>query len=264
MGNQTRIKENKMKKILGIVMGLGLACVANADIIAGYDFGDGTATTAVTTEATGVTATDVTASGADWETLTVIGDNTGEAASGTTFGSTAGGALSTLSTGLRTTSWDAAMTASDYASFSVNTDSTDDRLNLSGLSVDTSIAGVNAAESFQIWYLADATGSEDADYWIANATALTLDDDSTYVSTGTQSLGEWDSLFVDLSGITALQDVDSAEFRIVYRGGSSQSASSRTNIDNLVLEGTVIPEPATIGLLGLGTAALLVFRRRMA
>jgi len=73
----------------------------------------------------------------------------------------------------------------------------------------------------------------------------------------------------DVSGVAALQNVATAtEFRIYtwkdYGGnriGIGKTWSGLTG-DDLVVDGTVIPEPATMGLFGLAAAGMLWFRKR--
>lgn len=70
---------------------------------------------------------------------------------------------------------------------------------------------------------------------------------------------------VDLSGVTALQDLtdETVEFRFLL--GDDSGATSRIHVlDNIVLNGdvTVVPEPSATALLGLGGLALVLRRRR--
>jgi hypothetical protein len=75
----------------------------------------------------------------------------------------------------------------------------------------------------------------------------------------------------DLSGITTLNNNPNAVFRILFNGASSATGSTR--IDNLLVEGTLLPrdlpptatpEPATFALLGAGLTGMLsqLSRRR--
>jgi hypothetical protein len=66
----------------------------------------------------------------------------------------------------------------------------------------------------------------------------------------------------DSTAWTDLQNGDVVAVSFTLRDGPSGPAT--ITYDNLYLDGTVsvIPEPATIGLLGVGTVALLAYRRR--
>lgn len=68
---------------------------------------------------------------------------------------------------------------------------------------------------------------------------------------------------IDLASVPALSAGDSIEFRIAF-GDNSSSASTQkaVYVDNVTLEGAVVPEPASLGLLGLAGLGLLR-RRRM-
>lgn len=70
------------------------------------------------------------------------------------------------------------------------------------------------------------------------------------------------SYSVDLSSLDFLDAGETIEFRLAFtdnRGGSTSTMGHY--LDNVMLEG-VIPEPTSIGLLGLAGAGLLVRRRR--
>jgi len=86
---------------------------------------------------------------------------------------------------------------------------------------------------------------------------------STESSAGTGSIHQgWSSTpmnTIDLSTIPALQNItDIVTFRIAALGGSNDNKIWR--LDNVTLTGEVIPEPATVCLLGLGGLLLRMKR----
>lgn len=72
----------------------------------------------------------------------------------------------------------------------------------------------------------------------------------------------------DLSGEAALQDVASAtEFRIYFNSAEGNRMAigktwSGLTGDDLRVDGSVIPEPSTLALVGLASAGMLLFRKR--
>ena len=67
---------------------------------------------------------------------------------------------------------------------------------------------------------------------------------------------------VDLSGISALDNQANVSLRFTLDGGSASAGNNR--MDNMVLTGEAVPEPATMTLLGLGIAAFAARKRRNA
>ncbi len=68
---------------------------------------------------------------------------------------------------------------------------------------------------------------------------------------------------IDLLSMPLLGENDSIEFRLVFGDNSSvQTSSKGAYIDNLVLRGSVIPEPAGLGLSGIVGVALMRRRAR--
>jgi hypothetical protein len=90
------------------------------------------------------------------------------------------------------------------------------------------------------------------------------------VSAGTQTILNTSSQLFTFDGTNSTINnaagngttVKSVEFCLVFTGGQSNGANGQTTIDNIVLGGTVIPEPATVvgGLLGV--LGLCWFQRR--
>jgi hypothetical protein len=65
---------------------------------------------------------------------------------------------------------------------------------------------------------------------------------------------------VDLTGIGAVANQSSVTLRYAVDGASSNSGNNR--IDNLQINATAIPEPATLALAGLGLLGVVTVRRR--
>ncbi len=237
------------------MLGLGLACVANAEVIAGYDFGTpSSGTLGPTIVAAGASANQIDGVGGanDFVLQQTIGDNTGYAASGVLFGSTEAGNFSGTANDCNEASLAGAITGSDYVTFTVTADAAG-TLTVTNLSVAAAIAGNKSAEKFNI--LAQVNGGTT---WDA-ANALTIDQ----TITASQGLNDWDDYSLDLSGDSAFQNIDSVEFRIYMWGGWGSTSSSRTDFDQIVVEGT-IPEPATLGLFAALGTVIVFIRRQMA
>ena len=209
----------------------------HADIIAGYDFGSvggGTSTLNATTVASGVSTTAVDGFGAagGWVLQTTLGDNTGFAASGTAFGATDAGNFSGAGNGATGASLADAISDGDYVNFTITAD-LPGTLNVSGFSIAGTIAHLTnnrPAEFFNV--IAQPNGGST---WDASGALFASDQEIVT----TQGLKDWDDFFVDLSGNFNLQGVDSVEFRVYFWGGSGGSSSSRTNYDQIVVEGSI-------------------------
>ncbi|MFC7338747.1 beta strand repeat-containing protein [Haloferula chungangensis] len=221
---------------LGAVL-LGGLSSANADILAGYDFGSagsGTNTLSATTVASGASASAVSGAGAasDFILQTTLGDNTGFAASGTAFGATDAGNFSGTANDATGEDLATAIADGDYVTVTVTAD-VPGTLNVSGFSIAAAIANLTngrPAEFFNV--VAQVNGGNT---WEASGALFPADQEITVV----QGLGDWDDFYVDLSSNSALQGVDSVEFRVYFWGGSSDSSSSRTNYDQIVVEGSI-------------------------
>lgn len=70
---------------------------------------------------------------------------------------------------------------------------------------------------------------------------------------------------INLSAIPLLGPTDSIEFRLAFGDNSNSNTSSKgVYLDNLILVGDIVPEPAGAALLGLAGTAGLLRRRRSA
>lgn len=166
--------------------------------------------------------------------------------------------LSAIQNDAAVTSLAAAITASDYFSFTITPDA-GKSVNYSSLFLRYSIgANVRPAQS-QFTLLSSKTGFTAADGLASFLSFEMLGATASGFGTGT----------FDLSGVTGLQGVSEAvEFRIYVH--SVQGSMTRVAIgqlygtngtDDLVLSGTVIPEPATVGMLSLGALVACLVRR---
>jgi hypothetical protein len=84
---------------------------------------------------------------------------------------------------------------------------------------------------------------------------LTINGVSTTTGAGQTILNTSSQLFTFNSSNSTINDAaltGNVEFCLVFTGGQSNGANGQTTIDNIVLGGTVIPEPTTVagGLLG--------------
>lgn len=153
----------------------------------------------------------------------------------------------------------AAITANDYFSFTVTPDA-GKSVNYSDLFLRYSVAANVQPATTVFTLMSDVTGF----------TALDgIDTVSATHSSGTSIVGT-DTF--DISGVAALQNVaSSVEFRLYVHNASGNMTRVAighlfygNGTDDLVLNGTVIPEPATMGLFGFASAGLLWWRKRFA
>ncbi|MFP4356559.1 MAG: PEP-CTERM sorting domain-containing protein [Phycisphaerae bacterium] len=100
------------------------------------------------------------------------------------------------------------------------------------------------------------------DEWFVQSSATSGDIATGGITTNVDGNGTWTLADVDLSGITELQGQDQVTFTVGFRGVSTGPTTSTTRIDKIQVEGTVVPEPATMALLGLGGLGMLIRRKR--
>ena len=219
-----------------MVVALGLVQEVAAEVIASYGFND----SAISSDAQPNTSAGIFSNGSGVNPFTYSG-----------LGIPAKSA-DLNNSGFYQTSRTGAIAQDDYLSFSVG--------------VDSSYAVGFGSLSF--YTLRDATGGAGA----PDSYSVFTSQDGFATSVGTDIGGivaTTDTTFtqhtLDLSGFANLQSVtDSTEFRVYMwtTTGIAGSSQRQFRLDEVVLDGTVIPEPAAMGLLGIAAAGLL-FSRRM-
>jgi len=216
--------------------GTGLfAGPASGIVIASYDFAGGSATS-------GDSDTDTTASA-----ISVVGGSSN-------FGISSGtGTLFARSTAVANTGTDPGVNASERVEFSVTLD------NGPALSLQN-ITGTLEADA--------------GDFWQANYSMFASTDDfATSTSLGTASdpsggsATAFDISLASLGNVTGtvkFRLVPYAEFFTNDEGELEQPSNGKIlRLDDVVVNGTVVPEPASVALMGLG-GLLMLGRRRQA
>jgi len=145
-----------------------------------------------------------------------------------------------------------AIAQDDYLTFSVDVDSgyTVSFASLSFYTLRDATGGAGAPDSYSVFTSQDGFAS-----------SVGTDIGGIVATTGTT----FTQHTLDLSGFSNLQAVTTAtEFRIYMwtTNGIGGASERQFRLDEVALDGTVIPEPAVIGLVGIATMGLL-FGRRM-
>lgn len=228
-----------MKKILIAIAVLAVPVLSSqAAVIANYDFEGNVATSII--NPTGATAGDVGVGSG-------LNLNLGAGAGGDILGGNSNGFGFTLATtaGVPTTLADA-FAADDYITFTVTPDA-GNSIEFTTLDFDIRVNAVaNGINEYAVFSSVDGFAS----------TADAFETGAITVAAATTAVSQ-----IDLSGLGPV--TSATEFRI-YVYGSSVTGNSNTgsDYDNIVLQGTVVPEPSSAALLGLGGLAFILRRRR--
>ncbi|WP_432798031.1 PEP-CTERM sorting domain-containing protein [Poriferisphaera sp. WC338] len=135
----------------------------------------------------------------------------------------------------------------------------------------TTTGGASTNNGASIWLSASTIGLEDIIVsWAQRGTSTGFDSRVFAYSTngidftdfGTDSgdlTSTWETESYDLSAISALENVSTVYFRITLNGATGTTGNNR--FDNITIEGSAIPEPASLALLGFGGLVALSRRK---
>ena len=223
-----------MKKLVIVVLVSMVCSLSQAAVIAEYNFG---ADLAATTEGANVTASD-------------IGLSSGLAGYGGRSG-TGGGCFYARSSGTGVTDLAGAITDNDYLTFTIDVASGYE-MDLTSMTLEQ---GYTRNSSYTGKFLtANLLTSVDG-----FTSADSVSDITSYATiSDSGSLPHYQTWTIDseFSGAEFQGLTGSTEFRF-YLTDNTNSADIIHRMDDIVLNGTVIPEPATLCLLGLGSLVAL-------
>lgn len=266
-----------LKTLLPIAGAILLTTASNAAVIAGYSFGTNLSPTSTSpTGISGVTAigsgsgiTGISSSqgyttargygsGVAGDTVATRSTSGSGGTNGSFFVRAAGGDGLTLTTAINggqtiTTpnSSTFSSSANDYFGFSLTVDS-GFQLSLSSMTFDAALNSATVNPN-QVSLLISPTGFTSSDS-LGDRTITTV-----------TTTGAYQDFNIDLSAVSGLQNLAAGTYEArfyVYGGTVSANSNDPTRFDNIVLNGTVIPEPTTAVLAGAFGILGLLRRRR--
>ena len=241
-----------MKKLL-LVTALSISAAAiSADaqtIIARYDFEDGSVASS-DSEASSTASAFAAGSGITGFQSSTVGDNTASpfttsAATGDSNGSPDGRIFTGTSADQTTQA--GAVTNNDYLAFSLTAPTAGVTYNFTTLQFKLAFTSANPAPE---------------GFFVRSSLTGTTDLSIGTITTTRAGDGAFDLFSADLSSIGALQNVGSAvEFRIYFYNPDGVTSTTGDRIDKVDLVATVVPEPSTYAMIGLGAALLVGIQR---
>jgi hypothetical protein len=249
----------KKTKLAVLITAASIAGLATADMLVGYDI---TGTNSIpSTRPTSTVIAGATASG-----LNFYNTNGYNQAGGGVLGLdtrapfTVLGANAFSTRGMGNTNWSlaASITANDYSTFT-----------FTPTSGSFNVTNFTARVAYQFPNIG-GTGDTFAAYLLSSATGFTVANSLGTASLFASNMVSSFLIDVDLSGVTALQGVNSAvEFRVYYVNTATSISQAlgflgdgNTGTYDVALQGgSVIPEPATFALFGLAGGSILMYRR---
>jgi hypothetical protein len=144
-----------------------------------------------------------------------------------------------------------ALTAAQYMHLTV-TPVAGTSFTLSSISFDI-FAATGGPSARQLYLFSDKTGFVDGSELLTASTVA----GTPLIPYNTVATGQ--NFSIDLSGFGAMASVsDSVTFRFYFQ---TPNATQGIALDNITVSGTVVPEPSTFALLGLGLFSLLAYNR---
>jgi len=216
---------------------LFVAFSANAAPLASYNMENASNRSLASFVAGNVTATSLT--GNNLNAFGAVQKPTGNYY--TTWVTTAGGGVTAQD----------ALTAAQYMYLTV-TPGAGASFTLSSISFDI-FAATGGPSARQIYLFSDKTGFADGSELLTASTVA----GTPLIPYNTVATGQ--NFSIDLSGFASMANInDSATFRFYFQ---TPNATQGIALDNITVSGTVVPEPSTVALLGVGLFSLLASHR---